>query len=192
MRSGKEQDSSRSMSRQPAWNSPWAAQQVGSRSQGCCRGHQLQAAAHAEGSSFPHPWPRVLRASARALHEVLRAGGAGCRAAGGSLSVLFTVYHVLRGGLRLPPGGHRRLPAYPQRPPSWGRDTDFRAEVGVGRHPGAGGRWRRRLRRARRLSRAAERLQAVRPPPGDRGGLFLRPASPTCGTRAAAVRTAER
>ena len=113
--------------------------------------------------------------------------------------MLFTVYHVLRGGLRLPPGGHRRLPAYPQRPPSWGRDTDFRAEVGVERHPGAEGRWRRRLRRARRLSRAAqpslgaaERLQAVRPPPGDRGGLFLRPASPTCGMRAAAVRTAER
>lgn len=80
----------------PAASPPWAAQQVGSRSQGCCRGHQLQAAAHAEGSSFPHPWPRVLRASARALHEVLRAGGAGCRAAGGSLSVLFTVYHVLQ------------------------------------------------------------------------------------------------
>lgn len=77
----------------PGPSPPWLARRAGSGGRGCCRGYCLTAGARAAGSSAPRPWQGVLRASARVLpHEVLRAGyGVAER----SLSVLFTLHHVL-------------------------------------------------------------------------------------------------
>lgn len=163
---------------------PWAPPGMGQRSSGRCR-----SLTSSQGRTFPsHPTRRTLTSArqkgaegaaprSRNAPQYRRPPPTENRSSTKTQPPPRAPSPYLRGGLRLPPGDHRRLLARPQRPPFWGRDTDFRAEVGGGRHP-----WKAEVPQGEAavpgcagVAGHVERLRAGRPPPGDRGGL---PPSP--------------